>query len=58
MCEHFIGEDSFFGVAVEHGEHEALEELCFWLSEAVLGDHHVFEAPVLKLGDAVEVAFL
>lgn len=58
VCEHFIGEDSFLGVAVEHGQHEALEELGFWLSEAVLGDHHVLEAPVLKLGDAGEVALL
>jgi hypothetical protein len=57
VFKHAIGEDTFLGVTVEHGQHEALEELCFGLCEAVLGDHHVLKAPVLKLGDADQVAF-
>lgn len=41
VFEHAIREDAFLGVAVEHGQHEALEELGFGLGEAVFGDHHV-----------------
>jgi hypothetical protein len=49
MLKHFIGEDTLLGIAVEHGQHELLEELSLFLSKpisivnaCVLSNHHVF----------------
>lgn len=62
MFEHFVGKDALFGIAVEHRQHELLEEFSLLLGESIsilivclLGNHHIFEAPVLQLGNPYQV---
>ena len=35
MPEHLIRKDTLLGIAVEHGQHELLEELCLLFSKAI-----------------------
>ena len=58
MSQELLGETAAFGVAVEHGVHEILEELSLVFPVSILGNHHVLQGPVLKFWNAVEGTFL